>query len=256
MTRSLIRAAAALAVLALAGCGTASSSTPQAATSPSPPASPAAASPSAAHHHHHHRAQAAAHRSACDTTLWQHVYHPDRLKVVKLCMTVRGTVEEVRSEPDGDKHIRLATRASLVNSANDAYQHGDLLLEEICQGPATQADAVQACQGVPQMLIPSAGDRVVVQGSYVLDQDHGWMEIHPVTSIRITGQAAVPAAPATSAAAPPPAPSGCYPKTPSGNCYQPGEFCPEADAGMTGVAGDGERITCALESGRYHWHPV
>src|SRR5689334_10604460 len=120
MTRSLIPAAAALAVLALAGCGTASSSTPQAATSPSPPAAPAPASPSAAHHHHHHRAQATADRSACGTGLWRHIYHPDRLKVVKLCMTVRGTVEGVRSEPDGDKHIRLATRASLVNSANDA----------------------------------------------------------------------------------------------------------------------------------------
>ena len=56
--------------------------------------------------------------------------------------------------------------------------------------------------------------------------------------------------------APPPAPSGCTPKTPSGNCYEPGEYCPTADAGMTGVAGDGKTITCVLESGRYHWHPV
>ena len=63
-------------------------------------------------------------------------------------------------------------------------------------------------------------------------------------------------APAPSSAAPPPAPAGCHPTTSSGNCYEPGEFCPEADAGMTGVAGDGEAITCVLESGRYHWHPV
>jgi hypothetical protein len=47
--------------------------------------------------------------------------------------------------------------------------------------------------------------------------------------------------------------SGCYPEAPSGNCYEPGEFCPEADAGMTGVAGDGKTITCELVSGRYHW---
>ena len=47
--------------------------------------------------------------------------------------------------------------------------------------------------------------------------------------------------------------SGCYPKAPSGNCYEPGQFCPEADAGMTGVAGDGKAITCELVSGRYHW---
>jgi hypothetical protein len=107
--------------------------------------------------------------------------------------------------------------------------------------------------GVPQMIIPSVGDKVVVQGSYVLDQDHGWMEIHPVTSIRITGHAAP--APAPSSAAPPPAPAGCHPTTSSGNCYEPGEFCPEADAGMTGVAGDGETIKCTAGSpGR--WEPV
>src|SRR5215469_9128664 len=58
------------------------------------------------------------------------------------------------------------------------------------------------------------------------------------------------------APAPPPAPTGCYPKTPSGNCYEPGEYCPTADAGMTGLAGDGETIVCTLESGRYHWHPT
>jgi hypothetical protein len=74
--------------------------------------------------------------------------------------------------------------------------------------------------------------------------------------------AAPPPPPPSSAAPPPPppssaapAPAGCYPTTPSGNCYEPGQFCPTADAGMTGVAGDGETITCVLESGRYHWHP-
>lgn len=47
--------------------------------------------------------------------------------------------------------------------------------------------------------------------------------------------------------------SGCYPQAPSGNCYEPGEFCPAADAGMSGVAGDGKAITCEMVSGRYHW---
>ncbi|MBO0808265.1 MAG: hypothetical protein J2P32_08185 [Actinobacteria bacterium] len=47
--------------------------------------------------------------------------------------------------------------------------------------------------------------------------------------------------------------SGCSPKAPSGNCYEPGEYCPEADAHMTGVAGDGKTITCEKVSGRYHW---
>jgi hypothetical protein len=105
---------------------------------------------------------------------------------------VHGTVKELAWEPDGDLHIRLATRPALVN-ANDQYEHGDLVLEEICQGSITQADAVAACRGVPHNLtVPSVGDKVTVTGSYVLDQDHGWMEIHPVTSLTITGHVAAP----------------------------------------------------------------
>jgi hypothetical protein len=167
-------------------------------------------------------------------------------------MTVRGRVTELRWEPDGDLHILLATRPALVNAVNDEYEHGDLVLEEICRGSVTQADAVAACQGVPHNLtVPSTGDRVTVSGSYVRDADHGWMEIHPVTSLTITGSAPPSSAPPSSA--PPPAPASCHPTTSSGNCYEPGEFCPHADAGMTGVAGDGKTITCELVNGYYRW---
>jgi hypothetical protein len=216
-------------------------------TSSASPAAPGSAIP--AHHgrhRHHHHHLAAAHRSACGTALWRHVYHPDRLHLVRRCMTVRGRVTELRWEPDGDLHILLATRPALVNAVNDKYEHGYLVLEEVCQGSVTQADAVAACQRVPHnLIVPSVGDRVTVSGSYVLDADHGWMEIHPVTRLTITGFA-----PSSSA---PPAPAGCHPTTSSGNCYEPGEFCPHADAGMTGVAGDGKTITCELVGGYYRW---
>lgn len=55
--------------------------------------------------------------------------------------------------------------------------------------------------------------------------------------------------------APAPTPAGCYPIASSGNCYEPGEFCPHADAGMTGMAGDGERIVCADNNG-LRWEPA
>ena len=64
-----------------------------------------------------------------------------------------------------------------------------------------------------------------------------------------------PPAPPTTAPAPPPAPSGCHPIASSGNCYEPGEFCPHADAGMTGVAGDGETIICEDNNG-LRWEPA
>jgi hypothetical protein len=62
-------------------------------------------------------------------------------------------------------------------------------------------------------------------------------------------------APAPTPAAAPPPPSGCYPKASSGNCYEPGEFCSQADAGMSGVAGDGEAIICENNNG-LRWEPA
>jgi hypothetical protein len=47
--------------------------------------------------------------------------------------------------------------------------------------------------------------------------------------------------------------AGCHPKASTGNCYEPGEFCPHADAGMTGIAGDGKAITCEQVNGYYRW---
>ena len=51
----------------------------------------------------------------------------------------------------------------------------------------------------------------------------------------------------------PPAAS-CYPLTNGGNCYEPGEFCRASDHGASGVAGDGEAITCEDNNG-WRWEP-
>lgn len=60
---------------------------------------------------------------------------------------------------------------------------------------------------------------------------------------------------AAAAPAPAPAPARCHPTTASGNCYEPGEFCPRADAGMTGLAGNGEKIVCEKHHG-WRWEPA
>lgn len=51
------------------------------------------------------------------------------------------------------------------------------------------------------------------------------------------------------------APASCYPLTDGGNCYEPGEYCRNADHGMSGVAGDGEAIICEDNDG-WRWEPA
>lgn len=253
--------------LAVAGCDTATtavshpeappSAAGQATTAPaqSPAATtatrPASASP---------RPSRSGKPGGCEPALWQHVYHPYRLHVISACRTVTGTVEDVRQEPDGDTHILLKLNpryAGLVNAGNTEREHGDLVLEPICAGYVSQADAVTACHGVTSRVRSvREGDRVQVTGSYVLDTDHGWMEIHPVSRITVTGYQ--PVSPSSPSAAPAPSPkqatsAGCNPKTSSGNCYEPGEFCSKAEHGETGVAGDGKTITCTDVHGRWRW---
>ncbi len=79
----------------------------------------------------------------CDQSLWQYVYNPGRLRVLDPCISVSGSVEEVRKEADGDVHIlfRLDQQfESLLNEKNVSRQYGALVLEPICQGKVRQAD--------------------------------------------------------------------------------------------------------------------
>jgi hypothetical protein len=125
--------------------------------------------------------------SACDDTLWEHVYHPQRLRVLESCRTVEGTIISIRKEEDGDMHIRMDVEdKSLLNERNLTGQHGDLVIEPVCVNQVTQADAVAACGGFTSALpIPRVGERVRVTGAYITDREHGWNEIHPVTRIEI-----------------------------------------------------------------------
>src|SRR3989475_3142652 len=119
-----------------------------------------------------------------------HVYHPARLTVVKSCITASGVVDRVLTEQDGDLHVRLRldqAYSNLTNNANNQYENGDLVVEIICVGPVSQADAVSACQNYTNnILIPQQGQHITVSGPYVLDTMHyNWAEIHPVYSLKI-----------------------------------------------------------------------
>jgi hypothetical protein len=124
----------------------------------------------------------------CDQSLWQYVYNPGRLQILNPCISVTGTVEEVRKEADGDIHIRFRLDqqfASLLSEKNISRQHGDLILEPICQGKVRQPDAAEPCGRYGGLYFePEIGQRYLVSGAYVHDADHGWNELHPVTSMQ------------------------------------------------------------------------
>ena len=126
---------------------------------------------------------------SCDQSLWQHVYNPQRLQVIDPCKTVTGHIEEIRTEEDGDYHIKFRLDpqyGNLVNEMNVQKQDGDLIVEPICQLPVYQEDAQASCQNFQQKInFPKGLEHLSIMGRYVLDTQHGWMEIHPLTSINI-----------------------------------------------------------------------
>ena len=125
----------------------------------------------------------------CDSKLWEHVYHKYRLEVIEECKTVTGTIERIKHEDDGDLHILLKLdkgQDGLLTEENYKIQHGDLVVEPICVDEVTQNDAKGPCSGyINNVKIPFIGDHVKVTGSYVFDKEHGWNEIHPITTIEI-----------------------------------------------------------------------
>jgi len=127
--------------------------------------------------------------ATCNPDLWNHVYDPSRLQVVDVCRTVIGSVSDLHANEDGDYDIRVALDppyTALVNDANRAQLQGHLQIETVCQAQVTVADAKAACGSfVGNVLIPQPSQHISVTGSYVLDTNHGGMEIHPVSAIRI-----------------------------------------------------------------------
>ncbi|HEV2618287.1 MAG TPA: SH3 domain-containing protein [Candidatus Acidoferrales bacterium] len=137
----------------------------------------------------------------CDDTLWNHVYHPQRLIVEQKCIAVTGTVVDatngkrpdgVRHEADGDTHGWLNVDPefkNLLNAGNMSHEGGNLVFEIVCEFRVTQLDAKAVCPSTynSPVQLPPPGSHVRIMGSYVQDNNHAkWMEIHPVTSIEVT----------------------------------------------------------------------
>ena len=82
----------------------------------------------------------------------------------------------------------------------------------------------------------------------------GFMIVLAIESPSVVASSAPPPGLPLSTTAPS-TPSGCYPQSNEGNCYEPGEICRHSDHGASGVAGDGESIVCEDNHG-WRWEPA
>ncbi len=125
----------------------------------------------------------------CDARLWKYVYNPQWLTIKKTCMSATGTVYSVLNQEDGNVHIRLDLdpgQGNLLSDKNISEQYGCLLVVPVCACEVTYPDARETCEGyINDVQIPQRGKRVKVTGTYVFNFQHGWYEIHPVTSITV-----------------------------------------------------------------------
>jgi hypothetical protein len=123
----------------------------------------------------------------CDASLWNHVHDVSRLQIVSSCLTVTGVVAARHSNDDGDVDMQVAVDpqfANLLNRGNLTKLNGHLQTEAVCQAPVHPSipDAVRACRNfVGTVTLAPVGASVQVTGTYTLDRDHGWMEIHPIS---------------------------------------------------------------------------
>jgi hypothetical protein len=138
------------------------------------------------------------------------VYSPGRLHLEDRCVTISGTVDCLKSEPDGDIHIRLRPDSrfiGLLRPANALQTCVDqpsphLVVEIIPQHPhglfrTNSADA----GGFVTPPAPNPGDHIVVTGPYVIDTNslhrilyqgrpaENWAEIHPAWAISVDNRA-------------------------------------------------------------------
>ena len=106
------------------------------------------------------------------------VYLPSRLHVKKRCVTVTGTVDCLRREPDGDIHIELRVNRvyrRLLTPANAfqrcPHERGPHLVVEIIPQAAQLPfpDNSASLAGFVTPSAPPVGARIKVTGPYVLD---------------------------------------------------------------------------------------
>jgi hypothetical protein len=106
----------------------------------------------------------------------QGVYNHDRFKVLDTCVGVTGTVIAWRHEHDGDYHVSMVMDGEgWTNDLNVKRQKGYTVVEFVPRGPHINFRVAQ---------------RLRMLGTKVLDLQHGdhkttgWVELHPVFTVK------------------------------------------------------------------------
>jgi hypothetical protein len=88
--------------------------------------------------------------------------------------------------------LRLDEREQVLLNTGSVAAGGNLVVEAICQFPPLQADAIRICAANPDPFpgpLPNVGDRVWMEGRYVVEVQHGtWTELHPLYRWGTTAQ--------------------------------------------------------------------
>ncbi len=128
-------------------------------------------------------------QKGCDPKLWNYVYNEPILHITKSCLTVKGTVYTKTNEQDGCTMLRILLdpgQEGLINEANTRSQYGCIPAMIICACKAKLPEAVVACSKYTNNIaVPERGAHVAITGTLVQNFEHGWMEIHPVSLIRL-----------------------------------------------------------------------
>jgi len=126
-------------------------------------------------------------QKGCNPDIWDYVYNKEWLQIKKTCKSVTGVIYSAQTQTDGNLLIRLDLdpgQGNLLSEKNISDQYGCLVVVPICACEITYPDVGEACRGyINSVTVPKRGSHVKVTGIYVYNLQHGWYEIHPVTSI-------------------------------------------------------------------------
>ncbi len=113
-----------------------------------------------------------------------------RLYVLNSCIRVTGIVFSIsqQGEADGDFTFEVALDPPFqkyLTDANRQFWKGNMHVEIVCHDPNSRNESAKVtCANFPEALRvvpPRAGQRVWLEGQWVLDMGHdGWAEIHPL----------------------------------------------------------------------------